>query len=824
MSLSHGLHVNCHFDRYSALNDSLVEAITNSTQINLTKEEVLEDLRVACESRHASLIGRKEVFQGKAKFGIFGDGKEVAQLAMAKVFENGDFRSGYYRDQTFMFATGQLTAQQYFAQLYAHAEVAADPATAGRCMNSHFANRWLDENGEWLSQTQMKNSSADVSPTAGQMIRLLGLAYASKLYRQNPALHDLTDFSVNGNEVAFGTIGNASCAEGLFFESINAAGVLQVPMLVSVWDDGYGISVPNEYQVAKSNISEALSGLQRTEDSPGYEIFVTKGWDYPHLVETYRKAAKVCREEHVPVLVHVIEVTQPQGHSTSGSHERYKTKDRLEWEKEFDPISKMKEWAIGEGLVTQDEYDALDKKALDVVKKQRASAWKSYRSEIKTDLDQAISLTEKAATASGQKEALTTMVTDLKKEINAERHYAIRMVKKAIRLMRFEAENLRLPLVSWLDKVVPENEERYSSHLYSQSAKSAMKVPTVAAVIDESDEPVDGWQVMQACFDSLLSRYPEIFAIGEDVGKIGDVNQGFKGMQEKYGEVRVTDTGIREATIMGQAIGAAMRGLRPIAEIQYLDYIHYAVQILSDDLASLQYRTRGGQKAPVIIRTRGHRLEGIWHSGSPIGFLLHSLRGIRILVPRDMTIAAGFYNTMIQSDEPALIIECLNGYRLKERIPRNLAEYTVPLGVPETIREGSDITIVTYGSMCRIVTTAAEQLQDVGISIEVIDVQTLLPFDIHGKIAESIQKTNRVIFADEDVPGGASAYMMQQVVDGQEAYRWLDSKPMCLSAKDHRPAYAGDGDYFSKPSVESVFDMAYEMMREAAPAQFPKLY
>ncbi len=791
----------------------------------LTAEEILQDYRIAWESRQASLAGRKEVFMGKAKFGIFGDGKEVAQLAMAKFFQNGDFRSGYYRDQTFMFAIGELTLQQYFAQLYAHTDVEAEPSTAGRAMNGHFGTRLLDEEGNWKNIMEQKNSSSDISPTASQMPRLVGLAYASKLYRQNPALQHLQQFSVNGNEVAFGTIGNASTSEGMFFEAINAGGVLQVPMLVSVWDDGYGISVPAEYQTTKGSISEILAGFQRNaEGEQGYEVFKVKGWDYAALCETYEAAVRVCREQHVPVLVHVEELTQPQGHSTSGSHERYKSKDRLEWEADFDCLLKMREWILANEISTEEQLNQIENEAKEAVKIARTDAWAAFDAGIKEDHAEALRLMDNMATASEHITEIATITEELRKVTVPIRSDAVRAVRKALRYVRNENNQAKRELVGWLEQTIGENADRYNSYLYSQSEESALLVEEVKAEFDDNSPVVDGREVLQACFDAILERDPRVFAIGEDVGKIGDVNQAFAGLQEKHGEIRVTDTGIRECTIIGQGIGAALRGLRPITEIQYLDYLLYAIQILSDDVACLQYRTKGGQKAPLIVRTRGHRLEGIWHSGSPIGMILHSIRGMHVLVPRDMTQAAGFYNTMLKSDEPAIIIECLNGYRLKERIPNNIAEFTVPLGKPEILKEGSDVTIVTYGSMCRIVMEAARQLEDFGISAEVIDVQSLLPFDIEHVITDSIKKTNRVLFADEDVPGGATAFMMQQVVDEQGAWRWLDSKPQCLSAQAHRPPYGSDGDYFSKPNTEDVFEAVYEIMNEADPKAYPAIY
>jgi pyruvate/2-oxoglutarate/acetoin dehydrogenase E1 component/TPP-dependent pyruvate/acetoin dehydrogenase alpha subunit len=789
--------------------------------ISLTAEEVIADYRLAQASRQASLMGRKEVFMGKAKFGIFGDGKEIAQIAMAKAFQAGDFRSGYYRDQTFMFAIGELTIQQYFAQLYAHPDEKADPATAGRLMNGHFATRLINEKGEWKELSKLKNSSADISPTAAQMPRLLGLAYASKLYRQNPDLHGLEQFSINGSEVAFGTIGDASTSEGLFWETINAGGVLQVPMLIGVWDDGYGISVPKEYHTTKGSISEVLSGFQRTDSQPGYEIFRVKGWDYIGLIDAFQKAARICREEHVPVLVHVTELTQPQGHSTSGSHERYKPKERLQWEAEHDCLHKMREWILENGLAAEEELDAIEQEAVAIAKTEKTKAWQAFQAPILQDQHEAEALLEQVASLNP---AISQLLAELKKVLNPVRFDTIRAVKRALWHLRTDNSSAKQQLQEWLEKIMQQNKERFNSHLYSESSESALLVQGVEAEIHEEDPQVDGREVLRACFDAMFDRDPRVMAFGEDVGFIGDVNQTFAGLQAKYGELRITDTGIREATIIGQGIGLALRGLRPIAEIQYLDYILYALQTLSDDLASLHYRTKGGQKAPVIVRTRGHRLEGVWHSGSPIGMLLHSLRGMHVLVPRDMTQAAGFYNTLLESDEPALVIECLNGYRLKERVPRNVAEFKVPLGVPEVLREGNDVTVVTYGSMCRVVMDAADHLQEFGISCEVIDVQSLLPFDVNQRILESLKKTNRVVFTDEDVPGGATAYMMQEVIEKQGGYFYLDSQPLTLTAKAHRPAYSTDGDYFSKPNIESVVEAVYKLMAEAEPAKYPKLY
>ncbi len=782
---------------------------------------MLADYRLACESREASLLGRKEVFMGKAKFGIFGDGKELAQIAMAKVFRKGDHRAGYYRDQTFMLAIGEMNLHHYFAQLYAHTNVEADPASAGRLMNGHFATRMLDEKGALKNISELKNSSADISPTAAQMPRLVGLAYASKLFRNNPGLQSFTNLSHNGNEIAFGTIGNASTSEGMFFEAINAAGVLQVPMLVSVWDDEYGISVPKEYQTTKGSISKILAGFQRNEEDKGYEIFTAKGWDYEELCHVYERAEKVCREEHVPVLVHVVEMTQPQGHSTSGSHERYKSKERLQWEGQQDCILKMREWIIEQGISSSVELTQIEKEAKATAKSIKDQAWRAFNSDIQKDQQSLVALLE---VVSQEHSEVASILSTLTKTINPVRYDAMKAAKATLRFLIGKDCSVKAALVKWVEEVSIENTDRFSSHLHSQSEWSALKVKSNPAVYSENATLVDGREVLRACFAEALQRDPRVLAFGEDVGKIGDVNQGFAGLQEKFGELRVTDTGIRECTIVGQGIGLALRGLRPIAEVQYLDYLLYAIQILSDDLANLQYRTKGGQKAPLIVRTRGHRLEGVWHAGSPMGMILNSLRGIFVLVPRNMVQAAGFYNTLLQSDDPALIIECLNGYRLKEKLPENIGEFTLPLGVPEILKEGSDVTIVTYGSMCRIVMEGVEELEEKGISCEVIDVQTLLPFDIHHAIVESLKKTNRIVFADEDVPSGGTAFMMQQVLEVQKGYQYLDSAPLTITGKEHRPAYGSDGDYFSKPNPEEIFEKVYEMMREAMPNKFLSRY
>ncbi|GAB3986941.1 alpha-ketoacid dehydrogenase subunit alpha/beta [Spirosoma daeguense] len=760
---------------------------------------------------------------GRAKFGIFGDGKELAQLAAVRAFNRGDFRSGYYRDQTFVAALGELSWTEFFAQLYAHTDLEAEPNTGGRSMNGHYATRWLNEQGLWRNQTELYNSVCDISPTAGQIPRSVGLAYASKLFRNNPALNHLTNFSHNGNEIVFATIGDASTSQGMFWETMNAAAVLQVPLMMSVWDDGYGISVPVEYQTVKANISKALAGFQRDADEKGIEILTVKGWDYVALLETYQQAANICREEHVPVLVHVQDLTQPQGHSTSGSHERYKSKERLQWETEHDCNRIFRQWILENGYASNEELETIEAESKEVIKLARASAWKAFQESMKSDYDAALDLLQQAARHHAKSTDLMALREELRREVMPLRRDAVTAVRKALRILRLDNSPVRQELQTWLQRVDTDNAGRFHSHLYSESPDSPMLIKGVAPQFTDDSLVMDGYQLLQHYFDNLFSRDPRVVALGEDVGKIGDVNQGFAGLQEKFGEIRITDTGIRETTIIGQGIGLAMRGLRPIVEIQYFDYVYYTLATLTDDLATLLYRTKGGQKAPVIIRTRGHRLEGIWHSGSPMSAMLGSLRGLHVVVPRNMTQAAGFYNTLIRGDDPALLIESLNGYRLKERLPENLSEFCIPLGVPETLRTGTDVTVVTYGSMCRIVLEAANQLAQLGINVEVIDVQTLLPFDVHHSIVDSIKKTNRVIFADEDVPGGASAYMMQQVVENQNAYRYLDSPPRTISAKAHRPPYGSDGDYFSKPNVDDIFEAVYALMSEAEPDRYPKI-
>lgn len=791
----------------------------------VTDEEILRDYRIAFQSRQASVIGRREVLSGKAKFGIFGDGKELAQIAMAKVFRKGDFRSGYYRDQTLMFALGAVSLQEFFAQLYAHADVEADPSTGGRSMNAHFASRSLNPDGSWRNLMELYNSSADMSPTGSQMPRLVGLAYASRLYRHLHELQPLTQFSHHGDEVAFGAIGNASCAEGVFWEAVNAVGVLMAPMVLSIWDDGYGISVTNEHQMVKQNMSELLKGFQRAPGTyDGYDIYSVRGWDYAALVETYVQATETARRDHVPAIIHVVEVTQPQGHSTSGSHERYKSKERLEWEQEFDCLRKFREWIVAQGIAAAAELDQLEREDKLLVENTRKAAWEAYTQPIREEIQEVADILDEIAPGTAHAAALAQIKDRLLSAQTPLRRDIAVGLREALLLLKDERIPAKQVLIDWKKRQDPIQEERYNSHLYSRSVESALNVPEIKPVYSERSPVVHGFELLNACFDAMLARDPRVIAFGEDVGRLGDVNQGFAGLQAKYGELRVSDTGIRETTIIGQAIGLALRGLRPIAEIQYLDYVLYALQIMSDDLATLHWRTKGGQKAPLIVRTRGHRLEGIWHSGSPMAGLIHLLRGMHVLVPRNMTQAAGFYNTLLRSDDPGLVVEVLNGYRLKETLPDNIEEFTVPVGVSEVLREGNDITLVTYGACCRIVMEAAELLRQVGVDAEVIDVQSLLPFDVHGGILESLKKTSRIVFIDEDVPGGATAYMLQEVIETQGGYAWLDSPPRTLSAKPHRPAYGSDGDYWSKPNVEQVFETAYEIMHEVDPAHYPLFY
>ena len=786
------------------------------------KTEVLNDYKTVVTSRECSLLGRREVLTGKAKFGIFGDGKEVPQIAWAKSFQNGDFRSGYYRDQTFMMAIGELTIEQFFAGLYANTDLKEEPMSAGRQMGGHFATHSLDEQGNWKNLTEQKNSSADISPTAGQMPRLLGLAQASKIYRNVNGI-DTTNFSKKGSEIAWGTIGNASTSEGLFFETINAAGVLQVPMIISIWDDEYGISVHAKHQTTKENISEILKGFQRDEDNKGYEIFRVNGWNYAELIDTYQRAAQVARKEHVPVMIHVKELTQPQGHSTSGSHERYKDADRLAWEAEYDCNAQMRKWMIENNIASDEELVVIEKNIKKAVRDGKKAAWSAFINPLKAEKNEAILLLERVAKTSTNGVFITKLKNDLASIDEPLRKDILSVTRKALRYLVSEQSNGKTELQNWINNYINTIQPKYSSYLHSQSNRKATNQAEVQPTYNSDAEEVDGRVILRDNFEALFSNYPEALVFGEDAGHIGDVNQGLEGLQEKFGELRVSDTGIREATILGQGIGMAMRGLRPIAEIQYLDYILYALQIMSDDLATLQYRTKGRQKAPLIVRTRGHRLEGIWHSGSQMGGVLNLIRGIHVLVPRNMTKAAGFYNTLMDSDEPALIVECLNGYRLKEKMPNNIGKFKTPLGVVEIIKEGGDITLVSYGSTLRLVEQAAKELLEVGIHAEIIDVQSLLPFDINHDIVKSVSKTNRLMIIDEDVSGGASAYILDEILNKQNGYKYLDSQPKTLAAQPHRPAYGTDGDYFSKPSVEDIFEAVYKVMHEASPINFPKL-
>ena len=786
------------------------------------KKELLSDYKVAVTSRECSLLGRREVLTGKAKFGIFGDGKELPQLAWARSFENGDFRSGYYRDQTFMMAIGELTIEQFFAGLYANTDINDEPMSAGRQMGGHFATHSLNEDGSWKRLIDQKNSSADISPTAGQMPRLLGLAQASKVYRNNDLIATDNGFSNKGNEIAWGTIGNASTSEGHFWETFNAAGVLQVPMVISVWDDEYGISVHAKHQTTKESISKIQAGFQRDDKHDGFEIMVVKGWDYVALVEAYEKASKISREEHVPVLIHVDELTQPQGHSTSGSHERYKDEARLKWEREYDCNVQFRKWLIDNDFATEEELSEIEKSIKKQVREGKKAAWNAYLNPITSERDEAVTLINAVADISSNGVFIKPLAEKLKGEKEPYRKDTFEAVRKTLRFTLLEKHDAITALNNWLTENKERVQDKYSRFLHSESKEGAVNVKAVAPIYDETSEEVDARLIMRDNFDALFATHPEIMVFGEDAGRIGDVNQGLEGMQEKYGELRVADTGIREATILGQGIGLAMRGLRPIAEIQYLDYLLYCLQLMSDDLATVQYRTAGKQKSPVIIRTRGHRLEGIWHSGSQMGGIINLVRGIHVLVPRNMTQAAGFYNTLMASDEPALVVECLNGYRLKEKLPVNLGEFRTPIGKVETLREGKDITLVSYGSTLRIVDEAATELERAGIDVEIIDVQSLLPFDLNHEIVESVKKTNRLLVIDEDVPGGASSYILQQIVDVQNAWPHLDSKPQCIAAKPHRPAYGTDGDYFSKPSVDDVFDKVYDIMNEVNPTKFPK--
>ncbi len=814
------------------MSDNLSQNLEQNVDFETFKNEIINDFKLACLSRETSLLGRREVLTGKAKFGIFGDGKELAQLAVAKQFRKGDFRSGYYRDQTLVFALGELTIKEYFAGLYAHADVELEPTSGGRQMGGHFCTRNIDDNGHWVDLMQHYNIASDISPTAGQMSRMLGLAQASKVYNEHPTLKNddfFKRFTNNGNEIVFGTIGDASTSEGVFWETMNAMGVLQLPILMSVWDDGYGISVPTSKQTTKGSISEALAGLKRTEDKPGIEILITKGWDYAHMVETYEEAARIVREERIPVLVHVKEVNQPQGHSTSGSHEHYKTTDRLQWEKEFDCIKKFKEWILefdadGDKIASAEELEIIEKQAKEDVKNFKNDAWKDFCDDIQRDIDGVLVVLNQIVKETQFKDKIQADIDKLTKEKDLLRKDVYGIVRGSLRTISLENIPTKQVLADWIKLQLNHLEERYSSHIYSQSELQSAAVREVLPVYNEEVEMTDGRLILKENYFTLFEKYPETLIFGEDVGGIGGVNKSCEGLQEAFGELRVFDTGIRENTIIGQGVGMAMRGLRPIAEIQYLDYLIYALQIMSDDLATLQYRTKGGQKAPLIISTRGHRLEGIWHSGSPMGMIINSVRGMVVCVPRNMTKAAGFYNTLLQSDDCALVIEPLNGYRLKERKPTNFGQFKTPIGIPEIVQEGNDLTLVSYGSTFNICEKACGILKDFGISVELIDVQTLLPFDVNHIIKKSLEKTNRLLLVDEDVSGGACGFMLDKILVEQKAYFSLDSAPQTLTSKDHRPAYGSDGDYFSKPNLEDIIEKVMEMMHEVNPVKFPKLY
>ncbi|MEM7101837.1 MAG: thiamine pyrophosphate-dependent enzyme [Bacteroidota bacterium] len=783
--------------------------------------QVIEDYRICCISREASLLGRKEVLRGKAKFGIFGDGKEVPQVAMARAFKRGDFRSGYYRDQTFMMALGLCSVEDFFAQLYADPE--NDPYSGGRQMNAHFATQMVDEEGNWVDHRDKFNITSDISPTAGQMARGLGIALASKLYRTSEALQN-TQFSVNGNEVCFCTIGDASTSEGVFWETMNAAGVMQVPLSVSVWDDGYGISVPKKYQTTKASISEALMGFEADENSPGFDIYKVMAWDYPMLVQVYDKAISKTRETFAPSLIHVLECTQPQGHSTSGSHERYKTPERLEWEKEHDCIKKMGEWMIEAGIASESELKAIQDEARKLVKEKQSKAWAAFTAPVKDNLKKVVAIGKQMVASYPNSNQMLEVVAKLEKSLDPQKYVIIKSAKALLRLAGSDLNDDATSLLKWLREQIHQSEDDYLSKLYSEDENSALSVPVVAAEFNMDSKTVNGYEILNHCFDQALETKPEVFAFGEDVGHIGDVNQGFAGLQEKFGKHRVFDTGIREWTIMGQAIGMAMRGLRPIAEIQYLDYLIYGLTPLSDDLATLRYRSAGLQQAPAIIRTRGHRLEGIWHTGSPLGMVLNSLRGMYVCTPRNMTQAAGMYTTLLRSNDPAIVIECLNGYRLKEKLPENIGEFTIPLGQAEILNKGSDVTLVTYGSCIRIAQDAILKLEEMGISVELIDPQTLIPFDRNHIIAGSLEKTNRLVVLDEDVPGGGSAFILQQILEEQDGYFLLDAKPRTISSYDNRNPFGSDGDYITKPNTDDIVETIYALMHEADPKRFPKLY
>lgn len=795
------------------------------SSIGFSESEILQDYKIAYTSRQASLIGRREVLSGRAKFGIFGGGKELAQLALAHAFRKGDWRSGYYRDQTFMLALGETTIEEFFAQLYAHADVVAEPQSAGRQMNSHYATRILDEQGRWKDQTNMYNTSADLSPTGSQMPRLTGLAYASVLYRQLPSLQHLTNFSQQGDEVAFATIGNASCAEGMFWETVNAIGVLRAPAVITIYDDEYGISVPNEFQHTKESLTDMLAGFQRgPDDDAGYDIYTVKGWDYQALTRAFQDAAYHARHDHIPAIIHIVEMTQPQGHSTSGSHERYKSAERLQWERNHDCLTRMRRWIVDEEIASDSQLKLIEQEVQETVMQDKDRAWQATNAPILADAKVVQGLINNIAAHSQHRDQLERMAHKLVTARRPARHSTLETVREALLLTQKESIATKQALIAWRDQTRPAYYRLYGSHLWSESAEATHSVPSNPPAYSDGSPLVSGFQVLQAAFDNILDRNPEVIAFGEDLGNIGGVNQGMAGLQKKYGALRVSDVGIRETTIMGQAIGMALRGLRPIAEIQYLDYLLYAIQILSDDLATTHWRTAGGQKAPVIIRTRGHRLEGIWHAGSPMAGIIHLLRGIHVLVPRDMVRAAGFYNTLLRGDEPGLVVEVLNGYRLKETMPDNIADITIPIGVPETLRVGDDVTIVTYGACCRVAMEAAELLERCGVSAEIIDIQSLLPFDTEHHILESLKKTSRIVFLDEDVPGGATAYMLQEVLEKQGGYHWLDSEPITITAQPHRPAYGADGNYFSKPNADDVFEAVYDLMNEADPASYPYFY
>ncbi|MCX6241122.1 MAG: thiamine pyrophosphate-dependent enzyme [Bacteroidetes bacterium] len=793
------------------------------------KEEVLADYRLACESRQVSILGRREALGGRANFGIFGDGKEVPQIAMAKFFMQGDWRSGYYREQTFMMAAGLSDKERFFAHIYGDTDLTRNPDNGGRLMNNHFATRSLNEKGEWKDLTKQKNSSGDISPTAAQMPRLLGLALASKTFRNSMVMQEAgKKFTVNGNEVAFGMIGDASTSEGHFWETINAAGVQQVPMALAVWDDGYGISVPRKYQTTKENISEVLKGFEKEKDKPGGILLYTcKGWDYPALLDMFEEGISICRKDHVPVVFHVTELTQPQGHSTSGSHERYKSPERLAWEKEFDCNRKMREWILEAGIANASELDLIEADAVKSAKSSRDAAWKAFQAPIRAEREHLIKVVTSTNCPCKKQDRIDKIVADLKMVSEPIRKDIISSAKKILRDVCTTCsmkKPMKADLKVWMDEQKRLNYDRYSSHLYSQSAQAALKVESIPPAFNEDSPVVTGREILLANNDYLLKNNPLMVYFGEDVGKIGGVNQTLEGLQAKFGENRVFDTGIRELTILGQGLGLALRGFRPVTEIQYFDYLLYGLQVLSDDIATTHYRTKGGQKVPMIISTRGHRLVGIWHSGSPLSMVINSIRGVYVLVPRNMTQAAGFYNTMIASDDPALIIEPLNGYRLKEKMPANIGRFRVPLGVPDILNEGSDITLVTYGSCVRIAQEAVAQLKEFNISVELIDVQSLIPFDLHGTIVSSLKKTNKIVFFDEDVPGGATAYMMQNVLEGQKGYSFLDIEPRTITSNDHRPAYSNDGDYFSNPNAENVFETIYELMHEYNPNKYVRLW